>query len=103
MTTSPWVLTYDMTELGSKAFNFGSDDEEYHFQWENPPGSTVRYIVLDMDDFHDRRRNLSFSWEAYNRAAQEKRWKDDCCRRMDGNRETREPGIGGDDTNLDRA
>jgi hypothetical protein len=88
-----------MQDLGLKVFNFISDDEAYHFQRENPPGPTVRCTFLEFDDVRYRMRNHSFSREAYNRAAEEKRWRDAWCRKMGGEREA---GGDGEEKNLDR-
>jgi hypothetical protein len=111
MSECPCVLTYDMLELGSKMFNFISDDEAYHFQRENPPGPTVKYTYLEYGDVRFRERNRSFSGPVYNTAVEEKRWRDHLLEIMgrtwqeaaskEGS-SNRDPRFDGEKTNLDR-
>jgi hypothetical protein len=98
----PCVLSYDMLALGSRMFNFISDDEAFHFQRENPPGPTVRFTHVEFDDLCYRMRNRFFSWEAYNRAAEAKRWLDDLSHKLGGKSEDGPPEFTDEETNLDQ-
>lgn len=72
----PCILTYDMGELGKKVFNFRSEVEANDFQTENPPDSTVQCSYVDAGGLRFLNRNRDFSYEAYNKAVEEKRWQD---------------------------
>ncbi len=73
-------LIYQMDELGEQVFEFESTDPHLYvteFLTKNPPGATVRAINLFVSGCNYVTSNRSFSWEAYNKAVADKRWKDE--------------------------
>jgi predicted nuclease of restriction endonuclease-like (RecB) superfamily len=79
-----YKLVYDMRELGEKVFEFQSEN-----RWpgelnknkaaalaKNPPGPTVYRVIFYPGSVIETWLNKDFTWEAYNKELEDKKWKD---------------------------
>ena len=77
-------LVYQMEELGERVFNMRTDNphkEAERLMAQYPPDATVHTIVIQTRDMNYLIDNKSFTWDAYHKAVEEKRWRDEYFRR----------------------
>jgi hypothetical protein len=77
------TLIYDMEALGREEFEFPSHEAAWDWKEKNPPGPTVRFVFWYENGMMSRdARDLdSFSWDAYNKAVEDKRWREEYLKR----------------------
>src|SRR5882672_10317518 len=87
-------LVYDMGALGETVFEFQSAEphkEAHALMTKNPPGPTVQNVYLDTGYMRNVFLNTSFSWDAYNKAVEDRKWKDGYYRRTGRQWQDQEP------------